>query len=187
MNPSLYARLLGPAWHELDESLRRGRGDGAGARGGGVFRVERDRGPAGRLLGCLLRLPEAAEAVAVELSVAPTARGERWERRFGSRRFTTTARAAAGGLLAERFRIFEFRFRLTPLGNAALETRQVKAGLRLGPLWLPLPRALAPRVSGREEAGGDGAGPRVRVRVEWPGARRLLEYEGRVVFEEVRG
>jgi hypothetical protein len=62
----------------------------------------------------------------------------------------------------------------------------VQAGLRLGPLWLPLPPALAPRVSGREEAAGDGAGPRVRVRVEWAGARTLLEYEGRVVFEEVR-
>jgi hypothetical protein len=187
MTPSLYARLLGPAWDELDESLRRGRGGGAGARGRGVFRVERDRGLLGRVLGGLLRLPAAAEAVAVELSVEPTARGERWVRRFGSRRFATTARAAAGGLFAERFRVFEFRFRLTPLGGAALEARQVEAGLCLGPLWLPLPPALAPRVWGREEAAGEGAGPRVRVRIDWPGARRLLEYEGRAVFEEVRG
>ena len=76
------------------------------------------------------------------------------------------------------------------LGERALDAGErpvVEAGLCLGPLWLPLPPALAPRVWGREEAAGEGAGPRVRVRIEWPGARRLLEYEGRAVFEEVRG
>lgn len=184
MRPSLYARLLGPAFDELDEALRRGRCGGTGVSGHAVFRVERSGGFPGRVIGRLLRLPPAAERVAVELRVEPTVWGERWERRFGTRRLVTTVREVAGGLLAERFGILEFHFRLTPLGGA-MEHRQQRVGLRLGRLWLPLPRLLAPRIRGREEPAGGGAA-RVLVTVDVPGVGRLLRYEGRMPFQEAR-
>lgn len=178
MRSPIYARLLGPAWHDLDETLRRGRCGDSGVFGRGVFRVDRGGRLLGRVAGWLLGLPPAAERVAVELRVEPTAWGERWERRFGSRPLVTTVREVAGGLLAERWGILEFHFRLTPLGGA-MEHRQERAGLRLGRLWLPLPRWLAPRVWGREEPAGDGAAAHVLVRVEVPGVGELLRYEGR--------
>lgn len=174
----LYERLIREAWGGLDEPVRSFH---ARALSSGTFTVRRGGGRAARLVARLLGLPEAGEAVPLRLTVTPHGGGERWHRTFDGRDFITEQRAHAGSLLAERTGPFELLFRLDVEGGA-LAYRQVGASLGAGGLRVRWPSRLAPRVEARERA--DGRGVRVSVRVTAPLLGPLIEYEGRVVWEE---
>ncbi|MDC0677187.1 DUF4166 domain-containing protein [Sorangium atrum] len=175
--PALYPALLGAAWAALAPPVQRLHAGGARARG--RFRVRRGRGLAARLVAGLLRMPEAAEDVAVTLAVEPAGDGERWLRTFGARPLFSS-QWRSGDLLVEGLGLVQCWFRLRAEGGA-LVFEQVRSTLGLRRLGLPLPRWLAPRVEGR-------AGPlrdevHVDVRIFAPVAGLLVAYEGRVAYE----
>ena len=180
MRARLYERLLGEAWGKLDGPVRRMHERGAGPCGEGLFAVRRGNFFA-RALARLFGLPAGGEAVRVCLSVTRSEDGatERWRRTFGGRSFDTSQREGAGGLLAERAGPVELLFSLSVEGGA-LVYRQAGASLRLGPLRLPLPRALAPRVEARERGADDGRDVLVYVSSSAPLAGLMLAYEGRL-------
>ncbi|WP_437284440.1 DUF4166 domain-containing protein [Sorangium sp. So ce406] len=172
--PSLYPSLLGAAWSALAPPVQRLHAGGARARG--RFRVRRGRALAARLIAALLRMPEAAEDVAVTLAVEPRADGERWIRTFGTRLLRST-QWRSGDLLVEALGLVQCWFRLRAEGGA-LVFEQVRSTIGLRSFGLPLPRWLAPRVEGRAEALRDEV--QVDVRIFAPVAGLLVAYEGRV-------
>jgi hypothetical protein len=174
----LYERLLGEAWGEVDGPVRRLHERGSGPCGEGVFAVRRGNFFA-RSLARLFGLPAGGDAVRVRLSVTQTEGGaaERWHRTFEGRVFDTLQREGVGGLLAERAGPVELLFRLSVEGGA-LVYRQAGAALRIGPLRVPLPRRLAPRVEARETGADDGRGVNVCVSSSAPLVGLMLTYEG---------
>ena len=172
---SLYPRIVGPAWANLSEPVQRLH---AGAlQATGKFTVRHgERGPA-RLLIKLLRLPAAGVDIPVKLLVTTQSSGERWERTFGGGTpFVTEQRAGESGLMIERIGRAEIRYRLEIAGGA-LFYRQTGTKLCLGPLRLPLPRWLAPRIAARESA-IDEKSTHISVEVTLPVIGRLISYKG---------
>jgi Domain of unknown function (DUF4166) len=142
----------------------------------GSFRVWCAPGLAARALCRLARLPPAGEDVDTRLVVTEERGKERWERSFGGRPLVSEEFAGGKGLLVERVPPVELRFRLEPR-SGALHFHHVGTALRLGPLRLPLPAFLSPRVSATEEPAGDGA-VRVEVVIRLPLLGPIFGYEG---------
>ena len=179
---SLYRRLMGTAWTDVDEAVRKSHLDGRLLRRVGSFRVQRGTGSLARLLLAIVRAPSAGESVATELVITPLACGEKWVRRFGDKTLMTTQTESSGGVLIERISIFELSFRLDA-SDGALIYRQIGAALRLGPLSVPLPEWLSPRVEVREEAEGLKC-THVSVVVTAPFAGLLISYDGQIHEED---
>jgi hypothetical protein len=177
----LYERLVGEGWRDVDAAVRRLHARGTGLCGEGSFVVRRGRGFFALALASLLRLPAQGDAVRVTLSVTFTGggRAERWHRTFEGRAFDTSQREGAGRMLAERAGPLELLFRLSEEGGALVYT-PAGAAFRVGPLRVPLPRALAPGVEARERGAGDGRSVNVRVSARAPLVGPLLSYEGRL-------
>jgi hypothetical protein len=136
-----------------------------------------------RLLAILLRLPSEADTTAIELTVTPTERGERWERTFGNRRLITRQSATHDNLLAERFGPVEFKFRLSA-DRDSLSYLQQGAALYFGRLRLPLQGWLAPQVHAIERAVGATSRTHVTVSISLAPLGLLLRYEGELLVEE---
>lgn len=177
MRERLYERLLGEAWNDLDEPVRRLHMRGSGPCGEGTFEVTGGNFVA-RALARLARLPATGERVRVRLSVTILEGiGERWHRTFEVRAFDTVQREGKGNLLAERAGPFELLFRLSE-ERGSLVYKQSGAALRVGLLRVPLPRVLAPRVEARERGADDGRSVEVHVRSSAPLVGLVLSYEG---------
>ena len=174
-NASLYPRIVGTAWANLSEPVQRLH---TGAfEGAGKFTVRHGESSPARLLIKLLRLPAAGVDIPVKLSVITQKSGERWERTFGGGTpFVTEQRAGDSGLMIERIGWAEIRYRLEIAGGA-LFYRQTGTKLCVGPLRLPLPRSLAPRIAARESA-IDETSTHISVEVTLPAIGRLISYKG---------
>ena len=179
---SLYPRIVGPAWANLSESVRRLHS--GMLQGDGRFTVRHGEGGAARLLTRLMHLPEAGAEIPVKLNVTTHKSGERWHRTFGAGvPFVTEQRAGdESGLMIEDIGPTEIRYRLEIAGGA-LFYRQVGTRLRMGPLRLPLPRWLAPRIVARESA-LDNKSTHISVEVTLPLIGRLISYKG---YIEIKG
>jgi hypothetical protein len=172
---SLYPRLLGPAWFDLDPVIRRMHLPGRVVIS--AFEIRHGNGLVARVVRSALRLPTADDARDTRLVITRDARTERWTRTFGRRSLVTIQRALADGSLAERIGPLELRFRLHVAGGA-LSYVQAGAALTVGRWGLPLPLWIAPRVEAREEREDGGDGAHVRVRVSAPMIGFLMSYEG---------
>lgn len=179
----MYPGLIGDGFEGLDEGVRRAHSGLSPYHAIGDFRITRGQTRLAKSLATLGRLPEASEACAVQLVVSPYNRGEMWLRSFGGVPLVTYQRSRGGDVLSERLGILEFRFRLNIEGGA-LHYQQIRAGLRLGYLFLPLPAWLAPHVDAIEQGAGTD-GTHVRVIVTFPMVGQLIEYEGNT-WEEKR-
>lgn len=184
MTLDLYPRRLGPAWHELAESVRRMHRDGADVRAVGRFQVRHGDARVARWLLRLTRMPPAGDNVAVTLVITRDGPGERWQRSYGGFPLLSTQREWGTGGVAERFGRLELRFRLEVAGGA-LVYQQLGAALCLGPWRLPLPRRLAPRVAAREAPGDPPNHTHVSVQVSSPLFGLLISYEGALAGAEV--
>lgn len=155
-------------------------------RARGRMRVAHGTGVLSRLVATLLRLPRASAAAELQLTIARGADGvERWTRTFDGVVVSTEQHTAGPGVIAERFGPLEFTFRVEP-ENGAERYRQTNARLSvLGRVYLPLPVVLAPRIDGLEQPTGPGAFS-VQVRVTWPPAGLILQYDGDVHIEDHR-
>ncbi len=173
---SLYPELLGEAWASLPRPVRELHG-GPAPGGAGRLRVERARGWLGSCLGALFALPAPGEhEVTVEIEQGPTG-NEVWQRRFGDAPLVTYQRRE-GARLVERLGRVELAFELTASGDA-LVFEQRGQWLAVGPLRVPLPRWISPRI--RAHARGRAHAVFVHVQLVVPGVGVLLSYEGIIV------
>jgi hypothetical protein len=169
--------VAGAAWEEIDGTVRRAHAaEQEPIPRPGRFCVRRGTGLAARLLSRLLRLPASGEDVALELTIIPAGTGETWRRRFDGVPFETAQWLAPDGALAERVGFVRLPFRLAAEAGA-LVYRHCGTALLVGPLALPLPAAISPRVGAEERPGPEGM-VRGRVAVSLPLLGRLIEYEG---------
>jgi hypothetical protein len=173
----LYPRLLGPAWPALDAKLRQFLGVYGAWQG--RFDIRRGTTLFARLLGAIARLPASGVTVPTLLEVSPDRGGERWFRRFGSRRLMTFQRTVPPDLLAERLACLEIQLRVTIVGGT-IYFEQVGAAVAIGPLRLPLPRWLSPRLTARTRLAERGDAIGVRVNMTGPGESLWIEYEGTI-------
>jgi hypothetical protein len=176
----LYPRLLGPAWSALPEPVRRCHEALPVLRATGDFFVRRGRSWLARVLAPLMRLPRAAESVRLELTVRAFADRQVWSRDFEGRKLVTVQSALDDGRMVEKTLLFEVAFRVHAEEGAVV---YVPAGVRfvVGPLRLPLPRWLGPRISARAWALPGEPGMRVEVSIAAPLAGHLVTYGGLLV------
>jgi Domain of unknown function (DUF4166) len=178
----LYAQLLGERWGDLTSVVRKLHGDQGIVCAAGAFRIRHGDNPIARLMARLAQLPAQGEAANLRLIVAPSLRGERWQRFFAGKPFTSMQRAC-DRLLTEQIGPIEIRFELDVSdGGLRYETKSV--ALRIGLARIPLPRWLAPRVRASEKPAGDAV--RIAVEVQLPLLGLLIAYEGTLTRIEAK-
>jgi hypothetical protein len=111
-SPPLYRQLLGAAWSQLDEAVRRAHSDGGLVYRVGQFQVRSGVSKLAKILLTIMRLPCAGEGIATKLMIMPIPHGEQWTRTFGNKKFVTTQAVGADGVLIERFGMVELQFEL---------------------------------------------------------------------------
>jgi hypothetical protein len=181
----LYPHLLGASWSQLDKAVQRLHSAGAFVHAAGTFRVRHGDNRLARLLVRLAGLPAAMETVVVRLIITPRAGGEEWRRTFAGRPLVSWQGPGPSCLLAERIGLLELRFRLE-VGGGALIYRTHAVVLRLGPLRVPLPRFLMPRVAAAEKSAGDGDRAHIAVEMTLPWVGLLIAYEGTLAVDGTR-
>ena len=142
--------------------------------------IERGRRGPARWVAGLLGFPPPGENVATLLVVERQGQEQVWSRHFGEHRMISRQRLHRGGQMAERLGAFECRFRLRPTPRG-IDYEPVGAALVAGPLRLPLPRLLAPRVTATTWADERGMG--LDVSISAPLLGRILRYHGFVTPE----
>jgi hypothetical protein len=149
----------------------------------GRMRVVRGTGVLARVVGRMLRLPPPSTGADLRLTIVSANGVERWTRTFDGLDVITEQRETAFGVIAERFGRLEFDFRVEP-ENGAQRYRQVAARLLLfGGVHVTLPLVFAPRIEGLERTNRPGSYS-VQVRVTWPPAGLILQYDGDVHIED---
>ncbi|AHE57160.1 SDR family oxidoreductase [Sphingomonas sanxanigenens] len=167
--PPLYRRVLGAGFDRLPPLVAAMHDICADDGAAGEAHVARGRGPLAALAAAIMRFPPAGDHD-LHMAFAADDRGERWTRRFGRHGFSSRM-TARKGLLIERFGPLRFGFQL------AADAEGLAMHLRRWSIaGLPLPLALAPRLSGREWQEGDRF--RFEVDAALPLVGRVLRYEG---------
>jgi len=150
----------------------------------GTLNVQRGASWPARMLAAALRLPVTGTEVPLRVRIerSPTG-GELWARDIGGRRLDSTQRRS-GDVVTELAGPVEIRMRLT-VRLDHLELTPIGGALRIGPVRIPLPRALAPHTSAVATAGaGDRPSFEVDARIWVPSVGLLLAYRGHVHEEE---
>lgn len=170
----LYQRLLGHAVEELAPVVRAVHVGSGSVHGCGSLEVRRTH----RLASLVARwfgLPLAGSVVPLQLTVARTPGREVWVRRFADRALITEQYAGADGELVERAGRGELRFRLG-IDHGSLHFRPAGVAVRVGSLRVPVPRRLAPHVSGTAAASPSGDRLEVFFTVGAPLVGAILTY-----------
>jgi hypothetical protein len=175
----LYPSLLGAAWEDLPEPVRRAHDISHPLCYRGALSVRGGRSAAARLVAALLRLPRPGEGVPVRLVVTPAVDGCCWRRTFGSQTLLTR-QFRRGDWLVERFGILDLCFALI-VEKGRIRYRQTAAALCVGRLRLPLPRLLMPVVAADAWVVDGESEMRIEIRVSAPLVGTVLEYGGPVV------
>ena len=181
---ALYPRLIGKAWAELDASVQHWHDASYQVQGTGLFTVRHGQRGMARFLVWLLRLPTSGEALATRLVILRHAWGETWSRTLAGRALMTIQYQRGTELLAERLGSLEFWFRLRVIEHA-LDFWHTGTACVLGPMRVPLPRWLSPRIAAREWAGLEEGSLQVAVYVSLPCIGLLLAYEGCLKREDL--
>jgi hypothetical protein len=121
-------------------------------------------------VAALLRFPPEGEIVSLSLRILSSSRREIWQRKFDRTPMVTKQYEEDGRVLVECLGPLALHFRLE-VEAGALVFRLVEARM----FGFPLPRALRPRVTGREWG---TECTHVAIRAEAPGVGLLLAYEG---------
>ncbi|WP_161594542.1 DUF4166 domain-containing protein [Marimonas lutisalis] len=116
--------------------------------------------------------PDLGAAQDVEIWLSLVEGRDRWQRRFGARRFASSFFPAPDGTLDERFSPFRFGFRLRVEND-----RMYWDFERWSFMALPLPRILGPRIETWEGESDDG-GFEFYSHADFPLIGRLVQYHG---------
>jgi hypothetical protein len=173
--PSLYRRLLGPAFDTLPPTLQNLHNVETEWRGRANFRITRGQGWLRNFLAGCGGLPKAGENVPVRLRIVAEGDRERWIRQFGEHRFESV-QWMWNGLLLESIGAVTLGFRLV-VEPPALRLEPVRVWI-MGVPWFP---RLVPRAEGIEVGTADGCA--IAVTVCAPLLGMLVRYEGLVVAE----
>lgn len=166
-----YRRVLGERFAALAAPLMALHAPLAEMSAQGQARVERGTSPLARLIAWLVRFPPSGD-YPLEVQFEPRDGKERWTRSFGPHAFSSELSATPDGLLTERFGPlrFDFALEVSDQGGIAMILR------RWTVLGVPLPLALAPRITAREWAEGDAFAFDVAIAV--PLAGPVVHYCG---------
>ncbi|MBO9827629.1 DUF4166 domain-containing protein [Xanthomonas sp. A2111] len=171
LTPPLFAQVLGPAFAQLPPVLRELHTPSSQSRYVGQAVVQRGRHPLLPLCAWLVRLPRTGPATPVEVVFRADARGERWERRFGTHAMPSRLWLHRGRL-RERLGAVVFEFALR-VDGAGIEWRAARA-------WafgvLPLPRRWLAGVHCREDQRDGRYAFVIAVTLPWIGP--FIRYEG---------
>jgi Domain of unknown function (DUF4166)/Saccharopine dehydrogenase NADP binding domain len=175
----LYARVLGPAWSDVPEPIRRLHGIGNGLVAEGRATVERGRNPLARLIAAVFGFPKAGTDIPVSVRF-DAARGtdgrpaERWTRTFAGKRFSSLQSEGAGRsqhLVDERFGPFTFGL------AAVLDGDRLRiVPRRWSAFGIPMPRFLMPTGDSHERV-EDGRFY-FHVEIHLPLAGLIVRYQG---------
>ena len=168
--PSLYRRILGPAFEALPDVLRRFHDTPGGGRARGRLTIERPDGWLRNALANLLGLPRRGVDVPVSLDIAVEQDRERWVRCFDGQ-IVRTVQWDCDGRLMEALGPSTFSCALL-IDGATLRYQFDRAWF----CGILLPRRLAPHVESWVTA-RDG-GWFVTVRIFAPFLGELVHYEG---------
>lgn len=182
----LYPRLLGPAWQELNEAVRRLHADETVIHASGYFEVRQGANRICRRLARWAGLPAAEDRVPVLLSIVPDGQEEEWRRRFAGQPLVSRQSARPDGLLAEQMGRLELRFKLKVVAGD-LHYTTTGSGLRIGPVFVPLPGWLGPRMEAWETSADEPGCVFVRVGVYLPLFGLLIAYQGPLKRDETIG
>ena len=169
--PSLYRRLLGPAFDQLPPTVRRLHQPGAHFEAAGECRVQRGDTTLARILADGLGMPPAAERLPLRFSIDSRDGVETWRRDFGGHIFTSRMWADRHGALCERTALATLRYDL------AVEHGILRMDLKgFGSLGLPLPHRIWPTIA-TAETERDGRYC-FDVRASMPGVGLVVRYKG---------
>jgi hypothetical protein len=178
----LYARVMGDAWTQVAEPVRRLHAAHTITRAHGRLCIERGDRRLARAIARLLRLPRPSAAAATELIITAHAGGELWQRTFDGRCLRTRQYQSTPSGLAERYGVLEIGFRLE-VSDGSLRYVQREAAMWLGLGRVRLSGQWAPRIEAREDPAGP-ARVHVHVRVVLPAIGQLIAYDGIIDVEE---
>ena len=176
--PSLYQRLMGPAFERLPPALRELHGSTGGFEARGSCEVRRGSGMLSRLLGRIVGVPPSAERLPLHFTVEVADGGERWIRRFGGH-VMGSGFVALDGRLQERLGPVVLVHDLE-CADGGLHTRL--RSMRF--LGVPVPRWLHPRL--RAFAHEDAGIYRFDVAAELPVAGLIVAYRGTLQLDDRR-
>lgn len=173
--PGLYEHVLGSAFAELPDAIRRLHQPGWGRVFRGTATVDGAENPLTRALAAVFHFPPSGTEVAATVEIVAHTGQERWTRGFGDHGFAGTLSAArAPGRLIEQFGALRFELEVLT-GPDGVRGMPVRAWW-LGPLRMPL--ALAPVSRATETVDPDGRF-RFDVELRLPlGLGRLIRYRG---------
>ena len=180
----LYVRVMGDSWVQVAEPVRLAHSTRSITRARGRLRIQHGPHYLARILAQVLRLPRSDAAADTQLTVTASREGERWQRTFNGRGFTTRQYESTATELSERYGALEFRFRLHAPGGSLLYLQR-EAAVTVGGVRWRLPGRLAPHVEAREDPAGLNR-VKVDVRVTLPWIGLLIAYDGIIEVEEAR-
>ncbi|WP_421981663.1 DUF4166 domain-containing protein [Roseibium sp.] len=170
----LYQTILGERFQQVPAQIRDMHT--FARRATGTANVWWGASHAARLICRLASLPQAQENARIETSFTEIDGGERWVRRFDGQPFMTDMIAGkdeAFPCMLERLGPFLFKMRVTP-SSAGIDL--TPEHVFLGPLKIP--KALAPRATGRERVENDRYS--LSVEVSFPLVGKVFGYDGRI-------
>jgi len=181
--PGLFQQLLGHAWDQLDPEVRKLHEFEQTTRAAGRFYVRQGRWPSS-WLAWIMGLPAAHEGIELRLEVKAEMGREIWRRSFGNQPMVSWQSQHVGGWLTERVGQFEIDFRLTVV-DGALHYDSIAARVCLGPLRIPLPLWLSPKITAREASWRrshvpDEEGIAVDIEMRLPFFGHFISYGGQL-------
>ncbi|WP_417449206.1 DUF4166 domain-containing protein [Kordiimonas sp.] len=142
MDGPLYQQILGTAFRALPGQLQALHSVKGEKVWEGQAQVSRGKNPFATLLARLFGFPTDAKETKVTVKFLSTEQGERWERNFGGRSFSSSQTLGSGrntGLLVERFGIIS-----VALATVVKDNQLHLVPRRWQALGIPLPRLLLP-------------------------------------------
>lgn len=147
----LFQRLLGPAFHELPEPVRRFHTLDREIFTSGRSTITAPRSLGARLLALIAGLPSPGRDTPTTVHFTPLANTrEFWRRDFAGRRYQSVMEASPNGQLIEHFGPFDLYFALSLRPNGLRWSLKSWSLLRV-----PLPKITTPRIECLETASGD--------------------------------
>lgn len=173
----IYEKALGKHWPRLSKPIRDLHNRRLTLSWKGFFRIENGTHWLAKAIVLLMRLPRKTERTPLRLEIERFKNGEKWIRQIGAHRLVTTQFEGKHGRILERMDGLEFAFDLR-VKNGGIVYDQKGCGLRLGFLFIPLPKILSPRIAAREHSTQKNISVRVEIRA--PIAGLLVSYDGRI-------
>lgn len=170
----LYQRLLGDAADQLAPIVRALHVGTGPVHGLGSLEVGGAH-PLASVTARWLGLPPAGSVEPFHLAVVRSSGREVWVRLFADRALVTQQFAGRGGGLVERSGRSELRFRLE-VEHGSLHFCQMAAAVCFGGVRVPVPRWLAPQVTGTAGPSPDGCRLLVRITIAAPLLGTILTY-----------